>query len=104
MEEITRKEEQILLSVFSLMDNAYLITIRDRVRDFTGKMYSVGTIYAPLNRLYINGYLDSRLEKAENGKPIRFYKLTKKGFYALEELKKLNNEMWDGFTVPAFRD
>ena len=104
MGEITRKEEQILLSVNSLKDNAYLITIRDRVRDFTGKLYSVGTIYAPLNRLNINGYLDSRLEKAENGKPIRFYHLTKKGFLALEELRKLNNEMWEGFRIPAFKD
>lgn len=104
MAEITRKEEQILLSVYSLSDNAYLITIRDRIKDFTGKLYSVGTIYAPLNRLYINGYLESRLEKAENGKPIRYYKLTKKGFLALEEIRKLNNEMWDGFTVPAFKD
>ncbi|MFC1725803.1 PadR family transcriptional regulator [candidate division KSB1 bacterium] len=104
MEEITRKEEHILLSVNSLSDNAYLITIRDQVKNFTGKLYSVGTIYAPLNRLHINGYLESILEKAENGKPIRYYKLTKKGFHALEELRKLNNEMWEGFAVPVFKD
>lgn len=102
MEDLTRKEEQILLAVHSLEKNAYLITIREQIKEYTGKYYSVGTIYAPLNRLFINGYLDSYLKKAESGKPIRYYKLTKKGYEALTEIKKMSETMWKDITLPAF--
>jgi len=104
MEELTRKEEQILLTVHYLKDNAYLITIREQIKKFTGKSYSVGTIYAPVNRLHLNGYLDSHLEKtdsAASNKPIRYYNLTPKGYEALAKLKKLTDEMWSEFVHPV---
>jgi len=103
MFELTRKEEQILLAVHFLQDNAYLISIRARIKKMTGKEYAVGTIYAPLNRLYLNGYLESYLkETKESNKPVRYYRITKKGYEALAYLKKLTEEMWEGFTTPAF--
>lgn len=103
MNELTRKEEMILLAIYALKENAYLITIREQIKKFTGKYYSVGTIYAPLNRLNINGFLDSRMEKVPDGagtKPVRFYRISKQGYLALAHLKELNDEMWDGFVNP----
>ncbi|MCU0645631.1 MAG: helix-turn-helix transcriptional regulator [bacterium] len=103
MSELTRKEEQILLAVHFLQNDAYLITIRDRITQMTATEYAVGTIYAPLNRLHINGYLDSHLkETRESNKPVRYYTVTKQGYYALAELKKLTEEMWEGFVTPVF--
>ena len=61
MEELTRKEEQILLAVHFLKDDAILNTIKERIKQYSGKNYSLGTIYVPLNRLHNNGY-----------KPLRF--------------------------------
>lgn len=102
MSELTRKEEQILLAVHFLQHNAYLITIRDRIKEMTGTEYAVGTIYAPLNRLHLNGYLESYLrEIPESNKPVRYYCLTKAGYAALAALRKLTEEMWAGFTQPA---
>lgn len=103
MSSLTRKEEQILLAIFQIQDGAYLITIREQIKKFTGKYYSVGTIYAPLNRLHLNGFLESTLQKTDGpsgGKPIKFYSLTRKGFEALEALKKQNEMMWQGFVMP----
>ena len=101
MAELTRKEEQILLAVHFLQNDAYLITIRDRIKEITGKEYAVGTIYAPLNRLHINGYLDSYMKSTkESNKPVRYYRVTKQGYEALAELKKLTEEMWEGFDTP----
>jgi len=101
MAELTRKEEQILLSVHFLQDQANLINIRERVKKYTGKNYSVGTIYAPLNRLHLNGYLISNLEKvAASKKPVRYYKLTKKGYEALAQLQELTQKIWNGFINP----
>jgi len=102
MSELTRKEEQILLAVHFLQNDAYLITIRDRIKQMTGKEYAVGTIYAPLNRLHINGYLDSYLKSTkESNKPVRYYQVTKQGYEALTEIRKLTEEMWEGFVSPV---
>ena len=46
MKLFTKKEEQILLAIYHLGDNAYLITIREEIKKYTGKYYSVGTVYA----------------------------------------------------------
>ena len=103
MSDLTRKEEQILLAVHFLKENAYLITIQEYVQKHTGKNYSVGTIYAPLNRLHLNGYLEAWQGKtSDSNKPIRYYKLTKKGYQALVELKELTDTLWKGFSLPAF--
>jgi PadR family transcriptional regulator PadR len=105
MSGLTRKEEQILLAIYQIKENCYLIPIREQIKKFTGKTYSVGTIYAPLNRLHMNGYLESYVKKPGSpgsGKPIKYYKLTKKGYEALAELKRQNEMMWEGFALPVF--
>jgi len=103
MAEITRKEEQILLTVHFLDSKAYLISIREHIKKHTGKSYSVGTIYAPLNRLHINGYLESSLEKvSDSNKPVKYYRLSKQGYEALAQLKKQTDQLWDGFVNPIY--
>ena len=100
MENLTRREEQVLLAVLVLKNDAYLIPIREQIKTYTGKEYSVGTIYAPLNRLLIKGYLESNVKKPDSpqiGKPIKYYRLTKKGDRALKDLRKQNALMWKGF-------
>jgi len=86
MKIFTKKEEQILLAIYQLKNRAYLIPIREQIKKYTGRYYSVGTIYAPLNRLHVYGYLTAYVEKSDvsaGGKPIKFYSLTKRGYAAL---------------------
>lgn len=97
--ELTRKEEQILLAVTHIGEDAYLISIQERIKAFTGKTYSVGTIYAPLNRLHVNGLLESYMKKGEGpfaGKPVKCYRLTREGVEALEAVRAQQQLMWDG--------
>ena len=102
MEELTRKEEQILLAVHFLKDDAILNTIKERIKQYSGKNYSLGTIYVPLNRLHNNGYLKSCLKKVSgSNKPVRYYNVSSKGYEVLAELKKKTDEMWDGFEKPV---
>ena len=104
MKHLTRKEEQILLAIFQIKTDAYLIPIREQVKKYTGKYYSVGTIYAPLNRLHRDGYLGSYVKKPSSpggGKPIKYYKLTSQGFEALANLKKQNEIMWERVVLPS---
>ena len=103
MFDMTRKEEQILLAIHFLKSEASLMKIRDSIQKYTGKDYSAGTVYAPLNRLYLNGFLGSHLTKVpESKKPVRYYRLTPKGYQALEEIRKMTEEMWDGFINPIY--
>ena len=107
MKFFTKKEEQILLAIYHLKDEAYLISIREEIRKYTGKTYSVGTIYAPLDRLHRYGYLATQMlksDRASGGKPIKYYALTIKGYSALAALEKQNRMMWEGFKLPVLED
>ena len=102
MSSLTRKEEQILLAINQLGDNSYLITIREMIKKYTGRYYSVGTIYAPLNRMAFNGYIESYQDRERtftSKKPITFYRLTGKGHEALFDLQRLHDRMWSGFSL-----
>jgi DNA-binding PadR family transcriptional regulator len=106
MKVLTRQEEQILLAISHLGENAYLVPIREQIKKFTGKYFSVGTIYAPLNRLDIYGYLESYMGESNSirgGKAIKYYKITDKGYQALFEIKKSHERMWKGFVLPDFK-
>ena len=103
MKSITRQEEQILLAIHNLGEDAYLITIREKIKDFTGKYFSVGTIYAPLNRLDKLGYLETYFGDANairGGKAKKFYRITKQGYEALVEIKEQHDMMWRGLAIP----
>lgn len=107
MKIFTKNEEQILLAIYHLGEEAYLIPIREEIKKYTGKYYSVGTIYAPLNRLHKYGYLETRVKKSEStgsGKAIKYYKLTKNGFKALVQLKRQNELMWRGIKEPELTE
>jgi DNA-binding PadR family transcriptional regulator len=105
MKVLTKQEEHILLAIYHLKDNAYLVPIREKIKEYTGKYYSVGTIYSPLNRLRKSGYLDSYLGESNpirGGKAIKYYRLSKKGFEALSDAKRMADMMWDGYSEPVY--
>jgi DNA-binding PadR family transcriptional regulator len=99
----TRQEELVLLSVFRLKDNAYLISIQDHLDHFTGKEWSISSVYIPLSRLEKRGYLKTSVGEAvekRGGKAIKYYRLTKTGLKALAELETINKTMWSGVKCP----
>ena len=105
MKYLTRQEELILLSVYHLKENAYLVTVRKHLVKITGKEWSVGAVYVPLNRLEKMGYLKPVIGEpnAKRGRnKIKYYRLTKQSFDALGEIQKVNRALWRGFTSPAY--
>jgi len=104
MKYLTRQEELILLAVFQLKDEAYLVTIRKFLRKYTGKNWSVGAVYVPLDRLTKMEFLDTHIggATAKRGRnAVKYYRLTEQGIEALNELKNLNAVMWAGFSGPG---
>jgi len=99
MSELTKFEEQILLSVWKLQKEAYGISIYNHIRTITKKDLAIGGIYFPLERLVKRGYL-----KAVQGDPTpvrggqskRYYRLTKYGREALLEARREEKVFWEG--------
>lgn len=101
MKNLTRQEELILLAVFQLKQNAYLVTIRQYLMEVTGKNFSIGAVYVPLNRLKKLGYLNMRVGEpnAKRGpNEIQYYDLSYFGVEALKEINRLNETLWEGFS------
>jgi len=104
MKLLTLREQYILLAVFHLKDNAYLGTIRDFLKKYTNKNPAIGTVYAPLDRLRKRGYLDTVIggpSPKVGGRSIKYYRLTAGGTEALREMKRIQDEMWTGFSGTA---
>jgi DNA-binding PadR family transcriptional regulator len=96
---LTRAEEYILLSVSRLKDQAYSVEIRKDLQQVTGKYWSFGAVFMPLDRLQKRGLLDSYLADPtpeRGGRSKRIYTPTKKGLEALEEIRKIHEAAWKG--------
>ena len=100
MKPLTQLEQHILLAIFHLKDNAYLITIREYIKDKTNNNHAIATIYVPLERLRKLGCLDTidgGPSPKVGGRSIKYYRLSKAGFHLLYEMKKINDRMWANF-------
>ena len=96
---MTRPEELIMLAIWHLGDNAYLVSIREYLTTMTGKEWSVGAIFVPLDRLSKLGHVQSAMGEAtaeRGGRRKKFYTLTQAGIQALGEIQRVHAAMWQG--------
>ena len=87
----------LLLVVCSLQDDAFGLSIREEVEAITGKRYSVGGIYVPLDRLVRKGFLTTEEGKPtpeRMGRPRRLYRITPDGLAMLREARRVHEAMW----------
>lgn len=100
MKTITRKEEQIILSILNLKENAYLIAIKNFLAKLTGKKVSLTTVHLPLTRLEEQGLIEAEFGEAtavRGGRRKKIYKITESGFSALEEYKNISDQLWSNY-------
>ena len=103
MRFLSRPEELVLLAVCKLKENAYCVPIRDFLNKITGKIWSFGSVYDPLNRLEKKGLLESYVcgpTKERGGRSKRIYQITSVGRRDLGEIKALQQAVWN--EVPDF--
>jgi PadR family transcriptional regulator PadR len=97
MRLLSRSEELVLLVVWNLQDDAFCLPIQRRLKEATGKTWSLGSIYDSLDRLERKKLLVSRLTeptKERGGRSKRIYKLTALGKSALHELHSIQEGLW----------
>ena len=100
MKLLSRQEEIVLLIIWKLKGNAYGVTVREYISKMTGKYWSIGSIYVPLERLvkkgYVRAYMGGPTEK-RGGRSKRMYEITQEGMKVLEEIRQVHDTLWDGF-------
>jgi DNA-binding PadR family transcriptional regulator len=81
-------EQQVLLAIMRLHPTAYGISIKEQIKERTGRDYSFGAIYASLDRLEEKGFVISRQGEPtapRGGRRKLYFTLTASGQAALEE-------------------
>ena len=102
---LSRSEEIVLLAIWKLKENAYGVSIRELVSEFTGFDWSFGAIYKPLKQLLHKGFVEKRSSepRSERGGRSRFlYTLTPDGVNALRTIRKIYKSIWSEETKMAF--
>jgi len=97
MKYLSRPEELVLLAIRKLDGDAYGVNIRKLVSELTGKYWSIGSIYVPLDRLEDKGLVTSFLADPtpeRGGKGKRYYTITEDGFERLREIQEVYNAFW----------
>jgi len=104
MKMLTRSEEMLLLAVWRLQEEAYGVTIQEKLEEVSGKSTSFGALFVSLDRLVRKGHLQSYFSESlpmRGGKKRRMYRLTKKGSVALCEIRKVERAIWQGISETA---
>lgn len=107
MKLLSRKEEMLLLAVWSLQDKegAYGVTIRRHIEAKTGIRWLFGAIYAPLGRLVDTGYVETYTSDPlpeRGGRRKILYRLTPTGEGALLRVREINTALW--LDIPRLKD
>jgi len=91
-------EEQILVAVMRVRDEAYGMEIRREIERVTGRELAIGAVYATLDRLESKGLLDSR-RSFHDGPSRRRFELTGKGARLLAATRAMRERLWQGVDV-----
>ena len=104
MNNLTKNEEIILLSVLRLEENAYGVSIKNHIKDRTGDVWNYGLLYATLDQLAKKGLLIKKEGKPmpeRGGRRKIYYTISRAGHRALAEAYKRNITLWDGLAAYA---
>lgn len=96
-------EELVLLTIASLVDDAYSVAICDELEKHAERKVKLGVVHAVLNRLEEKGLVKSSLGEAtqvRGGKRKRFYTVTSAGKAALLKAKEIRDQLWH--KIPQF--
>jgi len=97
---LSRREEQVLLAVWNLQDDAYLLAIKDYLSKSTSTEWSVGIVHKPLLQLERKECIVSFMGEAtpkRGGRRKKIYKVTREGIEALKALKSEHDTLWENF-------
>lgn len=103
MKLLSQRDEHVMLAIWALKEDAYLVAIKKYLSNILGKNWTLAAIHTPLRRLEQIGYLESFLGEAtavRGGRAKRIYHITKSGLEVLTDYRKITEALWANF--PGF--
>jgi len=100
MKVLTKLEENVLLVILRLEDDAYIVSIKTTLEKYFKKNISFGALYLSLNRLIRDKYLRTEIGEAtsqKGGRAKKYYRITREGVLKLKEIYSLQKKMWVDF-------
>ena len=97
MKELTKAEELVLLTIWEMIDNAYGVAFKRKIKENTGKDIPYGTLYFLLDQLTVKEYVDKITGEPtpeRGGRSKTFYKITPEGKEALKEAMEMYQKIW----------
>ena len=91
-------QEIVLLVILLLDEQAYGVSIQEEIETRTNRSLSRGALHTALTRLAEKGFVSSAYGGATNqrgGRRKRFYQVTKLGVAALQEARRVREELWN---------
>lgn len=98
-------EEVVLLTIASLMTEAYSVNIVDEIASVTGRNTKLGVVHAVLKRLEDKGLITSELgepTKERGGRRKRFFQISHGGKVALLRSREQRDKLWSGIPEVVF--
>ena len=92
-------EQQVMLAVWRLGDEAYGGNVRDELERQAGRSLAQGAVYVTLVRLEKKGFLRSRLADptpVRGGKAKRYFEILPEGMQAVTEAREAMDRLWEG--------
>ena len=92
-------EQQLLLIVLRLGDEAYANPIREMLASAASRPLARGALYTALERLEVKGCLRSTLGESlpeRGGRPRRYFTVTAAGLRALRQSRRVMLGLWKG--------
>jgi len=107
MKSLTVFEETVLLAIYRLKDDAYSVTIHQKILEITGKDVIIGSLFNVLTQLFHKGYVHKRKGHPlhdKGGKSIMFYSISEEGLKALEQTRKMHNKIWENISEDLYKE
>jgi DNA-binding PadR family transcriptional regulator len=104
MQSLGEFEQVVLLAILRLDDNAYGVTVRNEIRECTGRHPAPGAIYNTLDRLEDKGMVTSRLGDSSpqrGGRPKRLFAVTKTGVAAVSRAQRGYQKLMKHVNLPG---
>ena len=92
-------EEQVMLAVVRTGTEAYGMNVRRELESVTGREFTIGSVYATLDRLEAKGLVTSVRTAAADAPSRRTFVLTAPGARSLTLTRATRERLWTGVSV-----
>ena len=90
-------EELVLLTIASLSEDAYGVSIQENIEKIRNRSISIGALHSTITRLEEKGLIKSWLgepTQERGGRRKRLFEITNQGKLSLHHVKDLRDELW----------